>query len=159
MKRTYLLSILLIVCIGLVEVYSASTMWAQFKYADPFYFVKRQIVFAIIGIICFFIMSRINLEQLRKYHFLILIISFISMVLVLIPGIGVERNGSRSWFQVMGIYVQPSEFLKFSLILYSAHFLASKKRVDSLFKDLSGLILLVCISFLLIMLQPDFGSG
>ena len=139
-------------------VYSSSQMWAKFKYNDSLFFIKRQIVFSIIGIFCYFIFSKLNLELLKKYHSFILIISFISMILVLIPGIGVERNGSRSWFQFASIYIQPSEFLKFSLILTSASYL-SKRKINNFIYDLFPLFILIMISFLLIMLQPDFGSG
>ena len=140
-------------------VYSSSGLWAEYKFNDSLYFFKRQFIFLCLGILCFFISSHIDLNKLIKYHQLILFFSFISMILVLIPGIGVERNGSRSWFYLGGIYVQPSEFLKFALILYSAHYLSNKKRIASFFKDLFPLFIVVCISFLLIMLQPDFGSG
>ena len=158
LERKYTLIIFLVVIIGLIMVYSSSIMWAEFKYNDSFFFIKRQIIFSIIGIFCYFIFSKINLELLRKYHGFILIISFISMILVLIPGIGVERNGSRSWFQLASIYIQPSEFLKFSLILTSASYL-SKRKIDNFIHDLLPLFILVMISFVLIMLQPDFGSG
>ena len=138
-------------------VYSSSNLWAKFKFNDTYYFIKRQFIFMCLGILCFILFSKCNLNNLRKYNKLILIVSFISMILVLV--VGVERNGSKSWFQFMGIYVQPSEFLKFALILYSANYLSNKKRIDSFFKDLFFLFIIVGFSFLLIMLQPDFGSG
>ena len=81
------------------------------------------------------------------------------MILVLIPGIGVKRNGSRSWFQLAGIYIQPSEFLKLSLILTSASYLSNKKRISTFIYDLLPLFVIVMFCLLLIMLQPDFGSG
>lgn len=159
MKKKYTLTILLIVGIGLMEVYSASIMWAEFKYSDSAYFLKRQFMFALLGIFCYFVTSKIDLDRLKKMNHIILFISFLSMILVLIPAIGVERNGSRSWFKIMSIYIQPSEFLKFALILYSANYLSKLKRIQSFLKDLLPLLIVVGISFLLIMLQPDFGSG
>ena len=160
-KKTYLFTILVfaVMFLGLMEVYSASLMWAQFKYQDGAYFIKRQIIFACIGGIGYIIASQIHLNKIEKYHRWIMLITLAAMILVLIPGIGVERNGSRSWFKVASLYVQPSEFLKFAMILTSAHYLSKKKRIISFIKDLFPLLLIVLGGFGLIMLQPDFGSG
>ena len=160
-KKTYLFTILVfaVMFLGLMEVYSASLMWAQFKYQDGAYFIKRQIIFACIGGIGYIIASQIHLNKIEKYHRWIMLITLAAMILVLVPGIGVERNGSRSWFKVASLYVQPSEFLKFAMILTSAHYLSKKKRIISFIKDLFPLLLIVLGGFGLIMLQPDFGSG
>ena len=154
----YSFVIFMVCCIGLLMVYSSSQMWALYKYNDSLFYVKRQVLFFTIGLGCFSIFSKLDLNVIRKYHILILFVSLISMILVLIPGIGVERNGSRSWFQVASIYIQPSEFLKFSLILSSASYL-SKRNIDNFIHDLLPLFILVIIGFTFIMFQPDFGSG
>lgn len=160
-KKTTALTIavLIVLLLGIIEVYSASILWAAYKFQDKAYFFKRQFVFAIIGVIIFFVARRISVPKLEKYHKIILLVSFCLMILVLIPGLGVQRNGSRSWFKIVGFYLQPSEFLKISMILTSAHFLSMKKRMASFFKDLFPLFILVLFGFGLIMLQPDFGSG
>lgn len=155
----FTLCIFLVTLIGIIEVYSASVMWAKFKFQDSTYFVKRQILFAVIGMLGYVLAGKIHLKKIEKYQSLFFLVSLISMILVLIPGIGVERNGSRSWFKVASFYIQPSEFLKFAMILTSAHYLSKKKRIDSFFKDLGPLLLLVLLGFGLIMIQPDFGSG
>ena len=133
-------------------------MWAEFKYNDGIYFFKRQFIFMFLGLICYSFTSKIDIKRIERIHGLLLLVSFVLMVLVLIPGIGVERNGSRSWFQFASFYVQPSELLKLTMIFSSASLLSKKKRVDSL-KDILGIIITVLTGFLLIMLQPDFGSG
>lgn len=158
-RKNFTLCILIVLIIGVIEVYSASIMWAEFKYQDGFYYLKRQFVFACIGWICFIFFGKMQLKKIDKYQKLIFIFSLFLMVIVLIPGIGVERNGSRSWFKVTSIYIQPSEFLKVTMIFTSAHYLSKKRRIDSFMKDLLPLLILVMIGFGLVMLQPDFGSG
>lgn len=151
--------VFMVVLIGLMEVYSASIMWAQFKYHDSAYFIKRQVIFACLGGIGYVLASQIDIKKIEKYHLWILSISLLAMVLVLIPGIGVERNGSRSWFKIASLYIQPSEFLKLAMILTSAHYLSNKKRISSFMEDLFPLLMIVLSGFALIMIQPDFGSG
>ena len=157
-RKRFSFFIFVVLIMGVIQVYSASMMWAEYKYQDGMYFFKRQFIFMIIGIMCYFFFSKIDVRKIEKAHGLFLFISFILMILVLIPGIGVKRNGSRSWFQLASFYIQPSEFLKVTMIFSSASFLSKKKRVDSLF-DIFYVIIIVGIGFVLIMLQPDFGSG
>ena len=75
------------------------------------------------------------------------------MILVLIPGIGKVRNGSRSWFGIGGFGIQPSEFMKLSIIIFISKYISIKK--FNLFK----ILILIFLVFGLIMLQPDFGTG
>ena len=108
-KKTVFFTLLVfaVMLLGLMEVYSASLMWAQFKYQDGAYFIKRQIIFACIGGIGYVIAGQIHLKKIEKYHRWIMALTLAAMVLVLIPGIGVERNGSRSWFKLASLYIQP----------------------------------------------------
>ncbi|MEG0329524.1 MAG: putative lipid II flippase FtsW [Longicatena sp.] len=160
-KKTRLLCVLIIslVCIGILMVGSSSRVWAQAKYQDATYFLKRQIFFSIVGFFVMLLASKISLCKLRKHAKLIFIISTIALVIVLIPGIGISRNGSRSWFGIGSFLVQPSEFFKIAIIIYVADYLARRYRIKSFRKDLLYPAFLVMIGFGLILLQPDFGSG
>lgn len=151
--------IFIVLCLGVFQVYSASIMWAKFKYSDELFFLKRQFLFALMGCVVFYLASMIDLKKVQKYHKAFLLMTMILMVLVLIPGIGVERNGSRSWFKLAGFYLQPSELLKITMIFSSASYLSKKRNLNSFIKDLSPLLCLVLLGFGLVMLQPDFGSG
>lgn len=133
-------------------------MWAEFKYQDEMYFFKRQVVFMFLGFACYYFSSKLDLKNIEKWHGFFLFVSFVLMILVLIPGIGVERNGSRSWFQFGSFYVQPSELLKLTMIFSCASYLSKKKRVDKI-KDIVFVMMIAFIGFGLTMLQPDFGSG
>ncbi len=146
--------------IGIVSIYSSSSIWATYLYNDQFYYFKRQLIFFIIGVFIFFVASKIDLEKIKKYVNHLLIISFILLVLVLIPGVGTLKNGSRSWFVLGGVGFQPAEIFKVTMILYSSYYL-EKHYFSShhFFKSISPLLLLTLLGFGIIMLQPDFGTG
>ncbi|GIN91458.1 stage V sporulation protein E [Siminovitchia terrae] len=89
-----------------------------------------------------------------------MIVCFILLLVVLIPGIGMERNGSRSWIGVGAFSIQPSEFIKLALIAFLAKFLSEKQRyITTVKKGLGPSLALVFLAFGLIMLQPDLGTG
>ena len=116
-KRVVIL-VMTIVFIGLMMVYSASNIWAGYKFNDSLYYIKRQALFAVIGIIAMFIFSKIDYHIYQKNANKILIFCFILMILVLIPGLGSVRGGSRSWFNLGIISLQPSELFKIAIIIY-----------------------------------------
>lgn len=146
--------------IGLVMVYSASAIWAEYKFDDAFYFFKRQLIFAGLGIIAMFFIMNIDYWIWKKYSKPIIIGCFIMLILVLIPGIGVVRNGSQSWIGVGSFVIQPSEFMKLGMIIFLAKFLSeNQKYITTVKKGLLPSLGLAGIAFGLIMLQPDLGTG
>ncbi len=145
---------------GIIMIYSASFVWAEYKFDDPFRFSKMQSIFLLLGIIVMFIISKINYKFYEKKSSLITIIGIILLVLVLIPGIGIVRNGSRSWFGIGSLGIQPSEFVKLGLIIFSAKYLARNKiNSHNEPKHIFPLLGIIFLNFTLIMLEPDFGSG
>lgn len=158
-KKILIVTIILTI-IGLYQVYSASKVWALYKENDAYYYFKRQALFMIIGYFALIILSKINLDKVFKWNKKLVIISFILLVLVLIPGLSIVRNGSRSWFGIGSFAFQPSEFAKFSLIVFSSVYLANNYRnSDKFFKTTFIVLLVGGIMFGLIMLQPDLGTG
>ena len=93
-------------------IYSSSYIYSEFKYNNPYKYLLQQSVFFIIGLFLMFIFSKINYNIYKKYANTFLGICFLLLILVLIPGIGTIRNGSRSWFGLFGLGFQPSELLK-----------------------------------------------
>ncbi len=152
-------SILTLVITGIVMIGSSSRIWAQAKFQDPMYFMSRQAVFAIIGCFVMYAASRIDLRNVRPHARKLFFLCTALLIIVLIPGVGVARNGSRSWFGIGSFLVQPSEFFKIAIILYVADFLAKRYRVKTFKRDLLFPGFLTAIGFGLILLQPDFGSG
>ena len=123
MKKLRIDKVLLIVTVilvifGLLMVYSASNVVALYKYDDAYYFIKRQAIFAGIGISLMILIINIDIYKLYKYSTLIFLISLVCLILVLIPGIGMVRGGARSWIGVGSISFQPSELIKVTIILF-----------------------------------------
>lgn len=154
------ISVIIICIFGIIMIYSASSIWSEFKYQDAFKYVRQQSIFFVAGIGIMLLASKINLDFVRKKSNLILGICFILLVLVLIPGIGTVRNGSRSWFGIGGFGIQPSEFAKLGLIIFTAKYLANnQKNMSDVKKGALPIFLVIGVFFLLIMLEPDFGTS
>lgn len=155
-----LVPLLIIVAIGLWMVYSSSSIWAAYIYQDSTYYLKRQFIFILIGLILLFIGTKINIQRLRKYSNWILCVGLLSLIVVLIPGVGAKINGSRSWYKIGSFLFQPSELFKILIVFYMADKLAKNYlQTTHFFKTIIVLLIPVIFSFALIMLQPDFGSG
>lgn len=141
-------------------IYSASSVWAEYKFNDKFHYIIMQSIFSIIGIILMFIVSKIDYKYYLKKSNTILFICLVLLILVLIPGIGTVRNGSRSWFGIGGLGIQPSEFMKLALIIFTSKYIYNNpKDMKSVTKGAFPILLITMLVFLLIMLQPDFGTG
>lgn len=140
-------------------VYSASNVVALNDFNDPFYYFKKQALFMIVGFILMFVIIKIDINIIRNKSSLIFIFCLFLLMLVLIPGIGVVRGGARSWIGIGMFSIQPSEFMKVGIILFIAHYL-SKCYLDlKKTKYFIYLSVIVITIFILIMLQPDFGTG
>ena len=140
-------------------IYSSSYIWAEYKYNDSLKYVKQQIIFVIIGYILMKITSKINYRFYYEKANLILSICLFLMILVLIPGIGTVRNGSRSWFGIGSFGIQPSEALKLGLMIFISKYLSKSEKTGNSFRNFIPILVVVFIFFVLIMLQPDFGTG
>ena len=141
-------------------IYSSSYVVATYKYNNPYKYVLHQLIFFIIGSILLRLFSKIDYNIYKKYANTFLGICFLLLILVLIPGIGTIRNGSRSWFSLFGFSFQPSELLKLSLIIFVSKYLSNNDKYKrNTFKFMVPLILIIGLFFFLILLEPDFGSG
>jgi cell division protein FtsW len=152
---------LLLLTVGMIMVYSASSIWATYKMnGDSFFFVKRQLLFAGLGIIAMFFIMNVDYWVWRKHAKLMLLACFVLLLLVLIPGVGLVRGGARSWIGIGAFSIQPSEFMKFAMISFIAKYLAeNQKKITSFKQGLLPSLSLIFFAFGLIMLQPDLGTG
>ena len=150
---TLMFSVIIITIFGLVMISSSSYVWAEYKFNNPYKYLINQGIFFILSLISMYVVSKIDYKILYKYSKVFILIVIIMLILVIIPGIGTVRNGSRSWFGIGGFGIQPSEFAKLAIIIFASKYLSENKnsRLPILFL---GLFL-----FGLIMLQPDFGTG
>ena len=153
-----LIAVIILSLFGLLMIYSSSNIWAEYKFNDPYKYLKSQAIFLILGYTIIYIVSKINYQIYYKYSNIILFICIILLVLVLIPGIGSVRNGSRSWFGIGSFGIQPSEFAKLGIIIFTSKYLNNNK-IKSIKSSVFPILLIVILLFGLIMLQPDFGTG
>ncbi|MEC0369950.1 stage V sporulation protein E [Paenibacillus chibensis] len=154
------LCIMGLLTIGMVMVYSAGSVLAFHDYGDSFYFVKRQLLFAVLGLVAMFFTASIDFRVWKKYANIALIVCFALLVIVLIPVVGVVRGGARSWLGISSFGIQPSEFMKLGMILFLSKWLSSEEwDITSFGKGLMPPLGLMGLAFGLIMLQPDLGTG
>ena len=165
MKQKYFdlilfIAVILLAGFGLLMIYSSSSIWATYKFHDAFKFLKAQGLFFLIGIFLMLVVSKIDYNFYKEKSNLIILSCLVLLILVLIPGIGTVRNGSRSWFGLGGFGIQPSEFAKVGLIIFVAKYLANnQKEIRDIKKGVLPIIAVILLFFALIMLEPDFGTG
>ena len=158
--KILLLTVILISLFGALMIYSSSYVWAEYKFNDPFKYLKSQSIFLIIGYIIMSITSKYSYHNYKKLSNIIFGICFVMLSLVLIPGIGTVRNGSRSWFGLGGFGIQPSEFTKLGLIIFTSKYLSNNERsLKDIKKGVFPILGILILVFGLIMLEPDFGTG
>lgn len=155
-----LISVLLLLGIGLVAVYSASSILAEARFGDHYFYLKRQAVYCLFGILLMIAAKNINYLVYRKLVYVFLGLSLLLLVLLLIPGLGFKVGGAQRWFRLGFISLQPSEAAKLSLAIFMAY--SMSKNFDQMRTFLNGLLphLLVGSIFVaLILLQPDLGTA
>ena len=150
----------ILVGIGLVMIFSASSATAYSAYHDSMYYLKRQFIWFIVALFAAYGAYRIDYHQLKKAAPLLLILSIVSLVLVLVPHVGVLANGARRWLGAGGLTVQPSEFAKLALVVFLAAKLSSRgDRITSLVRGLFPLCIPMAIMVMLILKEPDMGTA
>lgn len=146
--------------IGVVMVYSASAVKAYSTYGDGQYFLKRQLLWALAGLIAMVVAMNFDYWILRKFAKLGIVVSLLLLVAVLIPGIGREVNGATRWIPLGGFNLQPSEVTKLALLLFMADSLARQgKRLQSFVRGLVPYLGLIGVIFLLVLKEPDLGTA
>lgn len=151
--KKFLLIVILLVCFGTIMVFSAGFVYAGKRFGDSFYFIKRQLIYAAIGIGVMILLANIDYALLKRFALPIFAVSYILLIIILIPGIGRTFNGATRWFQIGPITVQPSEIAKFALILMLSTYVSffaekiSKFRFGILFPALITGV--VCVATLL----------
>ncbi|RJG26080.1 stage V sporulation protein E [Paenibacillus thiaminolyticus] len=155
-----IVSILSLLAIGIVMVYSAGAIIAFHDYGDSYYFVKRQLLFAVLGLAAMFVTMNTDYRIWSRYAKVGLLICFGLLIIVLIPGIGDVRGGARSWLGIGSFGIQPSEFMKLGMIIFLAKTLSDEQtRIERFMTGLLPPLGVMAAAFGLIMLQPDLGTG
>ena len=145
---TFLIIVVLLLCFGTVMIFSASYAFAESRFGNSMYFVKKQTVWALLGIAAMIFFSYIDYGFLRKMTLPIFAVSYLLLWCVFIPGIGVSAKGARRWVALGPLQFQPSDVMKFALVLFLAFYIAyapermKKFKYGILFP--AAVIILVC---------------
>ena len=159
-SKILLIAVIIISLFGTLMIYSSSYVWAEYKFNDPYKYLKSQALFLILGYIVMFIIAKFPYQKYKKLSNIIFFICLGMLILVLIPGIGTIRNGSRSWFGIGSLGIQPSEFTKIGLIIFTSKYLSNNtKDLKNIKKGVLPILGVLFLVFALIMLEPDFGTG
>lgn len=146
--------------IGVVMVASSSISVADRDFSNPFYYLQRQLVFVLIGIVAALLVFKVRLMQWEKSSMALLLFALFLLVVVLIPGVGKTVNGSTRWLPLGIISLQVSELVKLFIIVYVAGYLV--RHGDAVRSSLLGFLkpmMTVGFAGLLLLMEPDFGAA
>jgi len=151
--------VFLILLFGLISLSSASSIIAYNESGDPYYYFKHQLIGLSLGIISFFIFSKINYHSWKKYAFWFLFFSIVLLILVFIPGLSANYGKARSWINIFSFSLQPSELVKLSFLLYLAAWLEiRKKELHDYSRGIGPFVIILGLIGILMLLQPDTGT-
>lgn len=150
-----LFTMLILVVIGAVFVYSASSYSASLQLKDSFYYLKKQIIGIVLGLISCVAFSFIDYKKLEKTKYVLAILSIVLLVLVFIPKIGTSKYGARRWINLGFFTVQPSEIAKFALIIFAAGYMSKNATKVRTFRGILPVILLGIVFCGLIIMEPN----
>ena len=147
--------VMALVIFGCIMVYSASFYSAEYHYGNKYFFLCKQVLGVVLGIAAMAFFAYFDYHLLKKYKWWIVLVSMVLLVLVFVPGLGLESYGAKRWVSVLGISIQPSEIAKFALVIFVAAYMSDNfERV----KTLKGLLPVLGVGGLmcvLIMLEPS----
>jgi cell division protein FtsW len=155
-----LTAVILLAGIGLVAVYSASSILAEQRYGDHYYYLRKQIMFCLLGFIIMILAKNINYLFYRRFVYFFLVSSVILLGLLLVPELGMRVGGAQRWFKVGFISIQPAEIVKLSLAMFMAYAMNKNLEIMGTFKHgLLPHIVVGTVVIILILLQPDLGTA
>ena len=145
---------------GLLTVYTASFAVGYLEFGNTNYFVMRHAFFALAGAAAMIYFMRLDYRQLRYLAAPMMIVALLGLMAVLIPGVGVERNGARRWLELGPITFQPSEFAKLAIIIYIAAWLAGRREnINKFSLGFVPFVLMVSVVGGLVIVEPDMGTA
>ena len=153
---TILVCVLVLSILGLTVLYSASVSLKS----DPYFYLTKQLVWFVFAAVACYVVSRLDLEDARRYVWIFAGICLIGLFLVLLPGIGIEVKGSRRWLGFGPVRLQISEFAKLAMVFGLAHYLAiTQSSITRFGRGFAVPLLWISLFAGLILLEPDFGTA
>ncbi len=155
-----LVSALALTSLGLTMVFISSHVMAQSHYHDPYFFIKRQGLYALAGLAALFAARVINYRRYQAIVYPVLFLSLITLLLVFVPGIGSKVRGAARWLRLGPVTLQPSEFAKLAMVLFLAYSLARKQDKMKYFSiGFMPHMVVAGVFIALIAKEPDFGTA
>ncbi len=152
------MAVFLLTGLGIAMSFSASAVLAQDMYGDALYFLKRQLVWFGLGMVLMILLQYIDYRIYAHYTKLMLLFSFLFLIIVMIPGIGSAAKGTSRWISLGPANIQPSELVKIIMVIYLVKVFSSEVGPNPVVQLLIP-VLVLAAAFILIMLQPDFGTA
>lgn len=149
--KLLLIIVVALVAFGLLMIFESSSVTAFRDFADKFYYVRQQLMWAILGLFLMVFFSFYDYHKFEKASSMLFGITFLLLVLVLIPGIGTRILGAKRWLNIFGMSLQPAELAKMTFVLYLSSYFSQKKS----FVFFTAILLLTTA---LVMLEPDLGT-
>lgn len=146
--------------IGIFTLYVCSDNFGSRTFGDPLYFVKRQLISSCAGLLAFVFFAVINIESLKKILPFLVISSIVLCWMVFLPGIGIEKNGARRWLNFGFTSFQPSEMVKFTIVLYLANYFEKQSHIESqIDKTVFPAVVLTFVMVISIFIQQDLSTS
>lgn len=147
----------ILVVIGLIAVYSSSSITALQTHGSAFYYVKRQLIGIVLGICGVIACNVLSLRGIKKISLLMYILSLLLTILTLFPAFSNATYGSARWLRIASFSFQPSELLKLGIVMYVAYCASNKHKKESFLFDYIPIFLILLGPALVLLKQPDFG--
>ena len=160
LRRGLLVTTFILIIIGIVMIYSTSAIYAGEVYRDPTYFLKRHLVYLILGLLLSIWILGLNADRIRRSAKPCMLVVLFLLVAVLVPGIGHKVSGARRWFRLGWISIQPSELAQLAIMLYLGDLLTRKRgQVQNFFTGVLPAMIVLGVTLVLILVEPDLGSA
>ncbi|NQT95134.1 MAG: putative lipid II flippase FtsW [Candidatus Omnitrophica bacterium] len=157
--RLFIVTVILVV-VGTIMIYSASSVFAYEKYGDSAYFLKRHVLYLFIGFVLAASCMSVDYTKFRRYIKPVLLLSMLLLVTVFIPGLSRAAGGARRWIAFGPVSFQPSEIAKMALVFYAADVLSRKQsEISDFIYGFLPLMTVLGIAVFLILLEPDLGTA
>jgi cell division protein FtsW len=154
-----LFSSLMLLCFGIIMVFSSSSVWAYYLHKDSLYFLKRQMAWAALGFLAMIFFMNYDYWNIKKHEKTIVFFMFLLLLIVLIPGVGIELNGARRWIGVGSLTVQPSELAKLGMVIYLADGLERKQdKIRNFFTGILPFLIVTGLVCGLIVIEPHLSA-
>jgi cell division protein FtsW len=151
---------LILVTVGTAMIYSSSSILAMERFKDAQYFLKKQILFVVIGMGVMMLLTRLDYHRLKKFAYPGIVVSVILLLLIFVPRLGIQAGGARRWLNLVFFSFQVTELVKICIVLFLAHFLSRKVNyLKNFYRGILVPLMVTLVIIALILLEPDFGTA